>query len=114
MPPLVDIITVARFRAALANWRYTGYVTAKDLALDWMSENLKGLTLKDTARAMHDFVEAGGAIDEVRETRPEWSTYSFHYDFRLPLGGRLVYIETVLQDDDPDDPTIHIVSLHDA
>lgn len=37
-----------------------------------------------------------------------------HYDFRLHLGQRFVTIETVLQDEDPDDPIIRIVSMHDV
>ena len=44
----------------------------------------------------------------------EWSIWPFHYDFRFTLGGKQLYIETILQDDDPDDPTIQIVSIHDA
>ena len=63
---------------------------------------------------MHDFMVAGGVPDQVKETRPEWSIWLFHYDFRCTLGGKQLYIETILQDDDPDDPTIQIVSIHDA
>jgi|GEM_PF-3023018 len=32
----------------------------------------------------------------------------------LPFADRLLYIETLLVDDDRRDPTIHIVSIHDA
>jgi hypothetical protein len=32
----------------------------------------------------------------------------------LEIGGRLLYIETILPDDDPNDPTIHVVSVHDV
>ena len=59
---------------------------------------------------MHDFLAAGGVIDQTKETRPEWNLWPFHYDFRFTLAGRSVYIETILQDDDPNDPTIEIVS----
>jgi hypothetical protein len=114
MPPLVDVLILGRFSTALSNWRYTGYVTAKEHVLEWIADNLSGATLKQVARAMNDFLEAGGVIEQVAETRPEWTTHSFHYDFRLHLGGRFVYIETVLQDDVPDDPTVHIVSMHDV
>ncbi len=38
---------------------------------------------------------------------------------QLPEGvfekdSRLVYIETILVEDDPEDSTIHVVSIHDA
>lgn len=32
----------------------------------------------------------------------------------MDLGGRLLYIETILIEDDPDDPTIRVVGIHDA
>ena len=114
MPPLTDPAILAQFHSVLANWRYTGYVTAKDIVLDWIAANLGGLTLRDIARAMHDFLQTGGVIDQVPETRPEWSAWPYHYDFRLHLGSRYVYLETILQDDDPHDPTVHIVSIHDV
>jgi hypothetical protein len=114
MPPLTDPAILAQFRAVLSEWRYTGYVTAKEVALDWIANNLGGLTLKDVAKAMHDFVAADGTIDQVPETRPEWSMWPFHYDFRLVLAGKERYIEAILKDDDPNDPTIRIVSIHDA
>ena len=114
MPTLSDAVILALIGSALANWNYTGYVTAKDVALEWITNNLGGLTLKDVAEAMNDHFQRGDVIDQQPETRPEWSLWPFHYDFRLQLGGRDIYIETILQDDDPRDPTIHIVSIHDA
>ncbi|HEV2946327.1 MAG TPA: hypothetical protein VGX70_03055 [Gemmataceae bacterium] len=63
---------------------------------------------------MHDFLQGGGVIDQIFEARPEWSLWPCHYDFRFPIGGRNVYIEVILQDDDPKDSTIHLVSIHDA
>jgi hypothetical protein len=114
MPPLTDPVILAQFQAVVANWNYTGYVTAKDVALAWIADELGGLSLKDVAKAMHKFLTSGGIIDQVWETRPQWNQWPFHYDFRFPIGGREVYLEVVLQDDDPSDPTIHIVSIHDA
>jgi hypothetical protein len=114
MPPLTDAVVLAQFLAVLANWRYTGYVTAKDHVLEWIADELAGLTLKDVSRAMYDFLQAGGVIDQIAETRPQWNDYPFHYDFRLHLSGRFVYIETVLDNDDPADPTIRVVSIHDV
>jgi hypothetical protein len=114
MPPLTDPAILAQFNAVLANWNYTDYVTAKPLVVDWITNNLGGLTLKDVAKVMHDFCRAGGIIDQVPERRPEYSLWPYHYDFRLQLAGKAVYIETILQDDDPNDPTIRIVSMHDV
>src|SRR5437879_8684597 len=114
MPTLTDPVIVAQFLSVLANWNYTGYVTAKDVALHWIAVELRSLTLKEVAKAMYHFLQGGGIIEQVRETRLEWNQWPFHYDFHFPIKGRNVYIETILQDDDPSDPTIHIVSIHDV
>ena len=114
MPPLTDPAVLAQFQKVLAEWNCTGYITAKEVARHWITNQLGGLNLKAVAKAMHDFLQQGGMIDQVKETRPEWSAWPHHYDFRLLLAGRSIYIETVLQDDDPNDPTIEIVSIHDV
>jgi hypothetical protein len=114
MPPLDESNILAQFRKVLAEWKYTGYVTANEHARHWITNHLPGLNLKTIAKAMHDFLAGGGVIDQVNETRPEWTMWPYHYDFRLSLGGRNVYIETILQDDDPNDPTLEIVSIHDV
>lgn len=114
MPLLTDPEILAQFRAVLANWNYTDYVVAKDTVLNWIANNLRGWELKDVAHAMHDFLASGGVIDQQKETRPEWNTWPYHYDFRLTLAGKARYIETLLNDDDPRDPTIRVVSIHDA
>ena len=114
MPPLTDPTILSQFRTVLANWKYAGYLTAKDVAVEWIANNLGGLGLKEVAMAMNDFLLGGGVIDQIAERRSEWSLWPYHYDFRLPISGRDVYIETILQDDDPNDPTIHVVSIHDA
>ncbi len=77
-------------------------------------ESTGGLTQRDVAKAMFESLRRGEVINQVPETRTEWSMWPYHYDFRLQLAGRDVYVETILQDDDPNDPTIHIVSIHDA
>jgi hypothetical protein len=73
MPRLTDPAIRAQFQTVLANWNFTGYVTAKDVALEWITAHLVGMTLKDVARAMNDFVAGGGEIDQQPEHRPEWS-----------------------------------------
>jgi hypothetical protein len=114
MPPLTDPKILAKFRHALREWNCTGYVTWKKLAREWVEDNLEGFTTRAVAEEMFRHVEKGDAIDQVRERRPEWSEHRFHYDFRIEAGGRLVYIETILVEDDPHDPTIYVVSIHDA
>jgi hypothetical protein len=114
MPPLTDAVILAHFQAVLANWNFTGYVTAKERVLDWIAKELVGLTLKDVAKVMNAHFQIGGVIDQVPETREEWSDWPFHYDFRVQIAGRKVYLETILQDDNPTDPTVHIVSIHDV
>jgi len=114
MVPLSDPIISAKIQYALSNWRYTGYVTWKAIARAWIETNLDGMTARFVAAMMFEHVAAGGEIDQVKETRFEWSEQRFHYDFRIPIGDRLIYIETVLIEDDPEDPTIHVVSIHEA
>jgi transposase InsO family protein len=114
MPPLTDPVILAQFQKVLAEWNYTGYITAKDVARLWIADNLPGMSLKAIAKAMLEYVASGGVIDQVQETRLEWNMWPFHYDFRLVLGGKNVYVETVLKDDDPNDPTLEIVSIHNV
>ncbi|MBM4090046.1 MAG: hypothetical protein FJ276_11600 [Planctomycetes bacterium] len=63
---------------------------------------------------MSQHLDVGGRIDQIRETRPEWTDYPYHYDFRIQIGNRLIYIEALLVEGDPTDPTVHVVSIHDA
>jgi hypothetical protein len=114
MPALTDPIILAAFRSALSNWNFTDYVTEKDTAMEWRSRELRGINLKAVAKLMYDHLQADGTIDQTPETRPEWNDRPFHYDFRLMINNRRVYIETILVDDDPADPYVHIVSMHDA
>lgn len=111
---MTDSVILAQFKQVLSNWQYTGYVTASNRVAKWLKQELPELALRDLAKAMFQFVESGGIIDQQVESRPEWNDWPFHYDFRLHLSGRFIYIETVLRDDDPKDPTVHIVSIHDA
>ena len=114
MASLTNPAILAKFRHALGAWNFAGYVTWKSVAREWVENNLDGFTTRSIGEEMFRFLEAGGKIDQVKETRREWTEHPFHYDFRLSIEGRLIYIETILVEDDPDDPTIHVVSIHDA
>ena len=114
MPPLVDPQILGMIRAVLSNWHVTDYVTAKEEAQAWAGKNLAHFSLKGLAKLMHEHVAKGGKVDQVRETRPEWNDRDYHYDFRLSWAGRRLYIEAILVDDDPTDPTLHLVRIKDA
>jgi hypothetical protein len=116
MAELVDPVRLRAYRNALENWRFADYIRWTEPAESWVRRELEGLTTRELGRLMFEFVAAGGRIDEVRETRPEWLEHEFHYDLRFEVEGRRVYVETrlfVQHPDDPDDPWIHVVSFHD-
>ena len=114
MARLQDPVVLAQYRSALANWHFTGYVDWKETARNWVRDQLGENEPRQIARLMFEHVEAGGEIDQVAEQRPEWNDRPFHYDLRISVGGRLLYIETILLDDDPGDPVLRVVSIHDA
>jgi hypothetical protein len=104
------------YRNALRNWKVDGYVNFKAIQ-QWLVRELVDYPLREIRRELHDYVDQGGAIDEQRERRPEYVDYEFHYDLRVKIGARRVYFETVLMcddADDPNDPKILVVSLHDV
>lgn len=114
MAVLTDPTLLAMFQHAMSEWNCGGYITWKRVAREWVEGNLEGYTTRAIGEEMFRYFAAGGIIDQVRETRPEWTEHRFHYDFRVPIAGRLIYIETLLIDHDPTDPTIHVVSIHEA
>ncbi|MSQ93463.1 MAG: hypothetical protein EXR98_02780 [Gemmataceae bacterium] len=117
MSKLTDPEKLACFKNALANWRYEGFIILTEVAFDWIRIHLPTLSPRSLGRLMHESVLGGNEIDQQKETRPEWSVHDFHYDLRFAIDGRLVYIETRLIYDDPDDPDnpiIHVVNIHEA
>jgi hypothetical protein len=119
MPPLTDPERLRCYRNALGNWKFTGYVVIESRAWDWLRGNLpQPISQKEIARILHNYVNAGGMIDEQIETREPWKTfYAFHYDLRVQVANRRIYFETVLEykdANDPDDPMIRVVNAHDA
>ena len=118
MAPLTDPTRLAAYKDALGNWRFDGYVRFDELtqsAYEWIKRELDGISLREIGRLMHEHVEAGGVVDEVRETRPEWPDERFHYDLRLTIQGVPVYIETRLRywvPFVPDESWILVVNIH--
>lgn len=114
MARLTNPDILAKFQHALSQWRVTGYITWKPIARQWVEQNLEGWTTRSVGEEMFRHFQAGGDIDQTRETRPEWSQHRYHYDLRIEIDGRLLYVETILVEDDPEDSTVHVVSIHDA
>jgi len=106
------------YKDALGNWRYHGYVQFEltETAYEWVKRELNNISLQEIGRLMYEHVVAGGEIDEVRETRPEWSDeYEFHYDLRFMIQDKHVYVETCLNCKlpfKPDQSTIIVVNIH--
>jgi hypothetical protein len=113
MPPLRDADTVAKFRISFEE-RTSGGVSWKRVPAEWVRKNLDGLTQEAINCLMQKHIEDGLEIDQVVETREAYrDRYQFHYDFRIVISGRLIYIETVL-DETKMGPIVAVVSVHPA
>ncbi len=117
MAPLVDPDRLAAFKDALRNWGVKGYIQFEltETAYRWIKRELGNITLKDIGRLMYEYVESGGEIDEVRETRTEWQDFEFHYDLRFTIDDKRVYIESRLFHQCPivkDESTVLVVNIH--
>jgi hypothetical protein len=115
MAPLTDPVLVRKFRETLKEWNCTGYIEWKRVPAEWLRRNLANLSQRAIGQMMWEHVHNGGVIDQVVETREEYrDRYPHHYDFRIRIAGRLVYIETCLDESDRMGPTVLVVSMHDA
>lgn len=113
MPPLTDPHLLAVIRRALSeNMRFSGYVTWKPRPQEWVRNNLTNRTTKSVAILMHEHVEAGGRINQVKEIREMWLDYGYHFDFVLQVDDQEVYVEAVIVNDDPEDCEIQVVNIH--
>jgi hypothetical protein len=119
---LTDPEKIQCYCNALANWRYDGFIQFKPRALEELDRELNGMAQREFRRLLFDFVKNGGEIDQVVEsrdieTREDWIGDGFHYDLRPVMGGKRIYIETLLEyrdSTDPDDPVIRIVRIKPA
>ncbi|MGH7173999.1 MAG: hypothetical protein ACRELG_27315 [Gemmataceae bacterium] len=115
-----------RYRHALRNeadrlTKYPGrdslYVLFKKRPQEWLRTELAEYSLGEIIRLLHKYVEAGGELDEVKETREGYTHHEFHYDMRVTIGGRPIYFETALSCEDAEDPdgfTIVVVNAKDV
>ena len=120
MSKLTDPETLRHYMEALGHYKTNGYVVFCKEASEWLRRELPGWTQAALAATLDKFVRSGGEIDQVVETRDNWSNkYAYHYDLRLFVKGRSrkLYVETRLVPDYPnqrDDPYILIANIHDA
>ncbi len=118
MAPLTDPIKLEAYCDAIRNWPFNGFVRFElpEAAHRWVKRELENITLKELSRLMCEYIDGGGEIDEVKETRAEWSDYEFHYDLRFTVHDRLVYVESRLEFSLPlqaDESTIIVVNIHE-
>ena len=114
MTRLSDPGVLATFLEALKEWNCDGYIQWNRRAAEWLRRNLDGWSQKAVGQAMHDHVVSGGEIDQAKENYEGYrDAHPYHYDFRIPIAGRPLYIETVI-DDTSMGPTITIVNIKDA
>ena len=111
-----DEAGLKRYREVLLRFGLvTDYIQWKKLPQDWLGVNFPNVTAKLVHKLMVKHAESNGKIDQVPETRPEYSHWPFHYDLRISILGRRVYIETRFgQEQDVEECTISVVNIHDA
>lgn len=76
---------------------------------------LSNLTPEGVKDELIDHVDNGGEVVQVDQTRPEYKDRPFYYKVIVPMQGLRhgLFIEIVLDDDDPDLPVVRIVSGHE-
>ena len=72
MAGISDPTRLEAYKDALGNWSYDGYIRFEltETAYAWIKRELDDLSLKEIGRLMHQHVDGGGEIDEVRECDP--------------------------------------------
>ena len=95
MARLTDPTILAKFRRAFSQWRFTGYVTWKPIARQWVEQNLEAGRRGRSPRSCAASLIVAVKLTE-RPTRSEWRQWQFHYDFRIEIGGRLLYMKALL------------------
>jgi hypothetical protein len=117
--PCEHALVIKAFASALGARGYVvGYV-------EWIDDkaiavarsklaDLDGLTPEEVRAMSIELVNAGLEVVQSRETRDNWSEFRFKYFITIPLDGVpwRVFVEFRLNDSDPQDPTVHIVSAH--
>ena len=79
------------------------------------SPPLPGLTPEGVKEELVDYVRQGGDVVQIDEARQEYNDRPFYYKVILPVNGLRhgLFIEVVVDDDDPDLPAVRIVNSHE-
>jgi hypothetical protein len=109
MPRLTDCEVRKKIRIAFRE-RTSNGVQWKQVAAEWVRKNL-GITTQALDTLIHEHLEKGGGVQQVKETRSEYRHWQYHYDFHIPLHSKTVYVETVLADRKMG-PVVTVVSAH--
>ena len=113
MPPLRDPEIIAKFALAFED-RTSGGVQWKRVPAEWVRKNFDGWSTKAVDDLLHEHLACGGQVDQVEEAREEYrQLHQYHYDFRIPILGRQIYVETVLTEANMG-PIVTVVSIHVA
>jgi hypothetical protein len=75
-----------------------------------------GLTLLDVRAKLISHVRAGGDLSQVKEERTLWSAYrEYWYKAIIPVEclKNGLFVEIMLNDDDPDLPEVLLVNAHE-
>ena len=114
MPPVTDAEELERYRGLLKEWKFTGFIQWKRRAAEWLRDNLGNhLPQQGIGQLMYEHREE---VQQTPETREEYRhRYRFHYDFRLCIDTRRIYIETAFHCGATEsDSTIWVVNIKPA
>ena len=112
MPRLRDDDLIARLQLAFEE-SSSGGVKWKRYAGEWVRANLETFTQEAVNDLILQHIKASGEVDQVTETREEYRHEKCHFDFRIPILERRVYVETVLHEEKMG-PIVTIVNIHDV
>ena len=118
MARLTDPHLLACYREAFRNRAVAGYVVLEGMAPAGQRRHLEGMSRAELLDLLHEYIEKGGEVDQVKETRERWRDFwEFHFDLRVTIRGILMYVETRLRPESPkglDDASVEIVNIHPA
>ena len=98
MARLTDPDILARYKQALAEWRYEGAIVLEGRARDGLRTTVEGMTEKSFKQVLYRFIcHENGEVDQVKEEREPWcKQWEWHYDLRPTINGVKLYVETRL------------------